>query len=112
MSRDCTDLGCTAIVCQNDDHAAGALRAFAKAGLRVPGVVSVVGFDGTSFGEMISPRLTSVAVPRARIGETAAEMVIRSAQGETQEMMSVVLKAGLVVRESTGPAPGNLTRRM
>lgn len=62
MSRDCTDLGCTAIVCQNDDHAAGALRAFAKAGVRVPGDVGVVGFDGTIFGEMISPRLTSVAV--------------------------------------------------
>lgn len=102
---DWADLGCTAILCQNDDHAAGALRAFAAAGLRVPRDVSVVGFDGTSFGELTSPRLTSVAIPLERIGETAAEMLIRSALGDEQEMMSVVLKAGLIVRESTGAAP-------
>ncbi len=39
-----------------DSLAAGALRAIAQAGLRVPDDIAVMGFDGTELAEMVSPR--------------------------------------------------------
>ena len=104
LASDWFDLGCTAILCQNDEHARGVLIALAKAGLSVPGDVSVVGFDGTALGDQVTPRLTSVAVPLSKMGERATEMLIAQVGGDTPDAASIVLRTGLTIRESTGPA--------
>ncbi|MDR8330905.1 substrate-binding domain-containing protein, partial [Acinetobacter baumannii] len=59
-----------AVFAVSDSLAAGALRAIAQAGLRVPGDIAVIGFDGTELAEVVSPQLTTVEQPSRAIGRT------------------------------------------
>ena len=70
------ELGCTAVVCHNDEAALGVIQALADHGIRVPQDVSVVGFDGTEYCDLVSPALTSVALPLQEIGATAVELLL------------------------------------
>ncbi|MFW9317887.1 substrate-binding domain-containing protein, partial [Glaesserella parasuis] len=60
-----------AVFAVSDSLAAGALRAIAQAGLRVPEDIAVIGFDGTELAEVVSPQLTTVEQPSRAIGRTA-----------------------------------------
>ena len=55
--------GVTGIVCASDPMALGAIRAARRAGLNVPGDVSVVGFDDSSLMNCTEPPLTTVRQP-------------------------------------------------
>ena len=99
----------TAFVAVNDDTAVGALLEFQERGLRIPGDISIVGFNNQSTCLMTRPRLTSVdqqieptmaATVRSILGqiEAAAEGVRATAP------VVELIPARLVVRESTGPA--------
>ncbi len=97
--------GATAVVAYNDDIAAGLLTRFADRGVRVPDDVSVVGHDDTALAEMVTPRLTTVRIPAATAGATAAQMLIRHVHADNGTARHCVLDAELIVRASTGPAP-------
>src|SRR5450432_3365799 len=58
----------TAIVCVNDIMAVGALRELRERSIRVPQDVSVTGFDNVKLSEFCYPSLTTVHIPRDRIG--------------------------------------------
>src|SRR5258708_31483522 len=60
----------TAILCVNDFMAVWVLRHLRDQGIRVPEDVSVTGFDNISLAEFCSPALTTVHIPRERIGQT------------------------------------------
>ena len=96
-------LGCTAVLCQNDQLAAGLLNGFYEAGIRVPGEVSVVGFDGTAESERTTPPLTTVRVPLDEIGAAAMELLVRQIKGDSVHRGVLTLPSELVVRSSTGP---------
>jgi LacI family transcriptional regulator len=53
----------TALFCANDEMAVGALSAFQKAGVQVPGQVSVLGYDDTHSAKFTAPQLSSVHIP-------------------------------------------------
>ena len=76
----------TCVFCPDDYAALGAYRAAAELGLSIPGDVSVAGFDGIAFAQLLTPRLTTVRQDQDRIGRTAAELLIRqlSAPQEVQ----------------------------
>ncbi len=61
----------------NDLIAAGAVRALKEFKYRIPEDVSIIGFDGTSIGEVLDPPLTSMEVPRSKLGELAVERLIQ-----------------------------------
>jgi LacI family transcriptional regulator len=97
----------TAIFAANDEMAAGVLHAARRANLDVPRDLSVVGFDDFQIASSVWPPLTTVRTPTREIGRMAAQKLMgldaakehaRQAAGETSP--------ALVVRESTGPAPG------
>jgi LacI family transcriptional regulator/LacI family repressor for deo operon, udp, cdd, tsx, nupC, and nupG len=97
----------TAVSCYNDLVALGLCRALRELGLRVPEDVSVVGYDDLQLLDYISPRLTSVRVPKHEVGQTAAEILHRGIEsGASNPPQKVYLRAKLVVGESTSP-PGN-----
>ena len=50
------------ICCYNDDVAIAVIAAARELGLQVPSQVAVVGVDRTEVGQLVSPRLSSVAV--------------------------------------------------
>lgn len=87
----------------NDEMACGAIRALHEAGRSVPGDVSVVGFDDLPAGRMVTPRLTTVAVDREKMGQLAVHRLLsldeESASVAPHEKVSLFPK--LIVREST-----------
>ena len=95
----------TAIICVNDVMAVGVLREVRERGLRVPEDVSVTGFDNIKLSEFSYPSLTTVHIPRDRIGHLAFSMLVpESARGKLPGR-EIVLDPELVLRDSTGPAP-------
>ncbi len=91
-----------AVFAASDPMAAGALRALAAAGRRVPDDVAVVGFDDhPTLAPAMIPPLTSVhQVPRDQVREMLATL-LRLVDGETVPVERVVLPVSLTVREST-----------
>jgi LacI family transcriptional regulator len=95
----------TALVGFNDKIAVGALRAAAERHLRVPGDVSVTGFDDIDLSRATRPMLTTVRQPLQEMGRMAVTLLIRLLDGHKVEALHVELATELVVRDSTGPAP-------
>jgi LacI family transcriptional regulator len=94
----------TGIICVNDIMAVGVLRELRDQGLRVPADISVTGFDNIRLSEFSCPPLTTVHIPRDRIGHLAFEMLVpESTRGKLGR--EIVIDPALVLRESTGPAP-------
>ena len=93
----------TAVVCGDDLHAYGVLRAARSLGLGIPGDLSLVGFNDLPYSELTAPALTTVNLFATRLGTEAAALLgtfIRTGRVPG----STVLPSALVVRESTGPA--------
>lgn len=88
----------TAIFAANDTMGVAICRALRKRGLEVPGDISVAGFDGDYVGTQFSPRLTTIEVPRRKMGRVAATALLRQIAGEKVE--SVLLPLKLVEGES------------
>ncbi|HEX6454339.1 MAG TPA: LacI family DNA-binding transcriptional regulator [Trebonia sp.] len=97
----------SAVVCFNDKVAVGVLEAAALRGLAVPADLSVAGFDDIDVSRATTPRLTTVRQPLQEMGRTAVTMLMRQLDGHAHEALSIELETRLVVRESTGPAPGS-----
>ncbi len=92
----------TAVTCYNDLAAIGVLQAATEIGRRVPDDLAVVGFDDIPLASIVSPPLTTVRVPRYRLGERAMEMLLRviDAKGAFEQREDVDIE--LVVRRSSG----------
>jgi LacI family transcriptional regulator len=91
----------TAIFAFNDSMAVGAVQAAAGLGLRVPGDLSVVGFDDTAEAENAMPALTTIRQPLAELGRTAVSLLLRQIENKRFEPLRVELETRLVVRGST-----------
>ncbi len=91
----------TAIVCFNDLAAIGAIRAIEDAGLHCPADLSVIGFDDITAARFYNPRLTTIAQPLQKMGQTAANLLIKRIQSPNDPYPDVVtFDPELVVRES------------
>ena len=96
----------TGVTCYNDLVAVGLCRALAELGLRVPEDVSVVGFDDIPLAEYLPVPLTTIRVPKYRMGQIASEMLVRHIESpEVVPPQKFYVEAELVVRASTAPAP-------
>jgi DNA-binding LacI/PurR family transcriptional regulator len=94
----------TALVCQSDQLAIGALRACARLGLAVPADVSVVGFDDIAAAAITDPPLTTVRQPLREKGASAGRLVTERLDGARPRRVTLALE--LVERASTGPPTG------
>jgi LacI family transcriptional regulator len=93
----------TAIFAGNDEMAAGVLQAARQMNVRVPEELSVVGFDDFQIAERVWPSLTTVHTPTREIGRLAAARLM----GREDDGQSLGERLpSLVVRASSGPAPG------
>lgn len=95
----------TAIVCGIDQLAVGCLVEAQSRGIVVPGDLSVVGIDNLEMAAHLSPALSTVHIPTARIGAAAAHAVLKRLRGEAGDRM-VALPVELVVRQSSAPPAG------
>jgi LacI family transcriptional regulator len=99
----------TALVCANDDMAAGAMLTLHRKGLDIPGDISVCGFDDAPVSEVIWPQLTTAHQPIRRLGQRAVEMLIEAIQSGTgaAEAAFETVPFRIVERASTGRARQN-----
>lgn len=94
----------TAIVCGNAHLAVGAVLEALHMRIRVPDDVSIVGYDDIEIMNHLPVPITTVRVPSAEIGSTAAKILIARLEGQewTAPMESM---PELVIRQSSGPPP-------
>ena len=96
--------GVTGIICASDVLALGAVRAVRRAGLSVPGDVSVVGFDDSAFMNCTDPPLTTVRQPIESMGKAAVALLVNQVENVAVYPEELLFEPELVVRGSTGPA--------
>jgi DNA-binding LacI/PurR family transcriptional regulator len=90
----------------NDNSAAGLLAALRTQGVRVPGDMSLLGYDDTRVAALTGVALTTVAQDPAALARSAVQLAVGRAQDPDGPCTEVVVKPTLVVRETTGP-PGD-----
>jgi DNA-binding LacI/PurR family transcriptional regulator len=93
----------TGIICASDPMALGAIRAARRAGLTVPGDVSVVGFDDSALMNCTDPPLTTVRQPIESMGRLVIELLVGQIAGSQVPLDELLFEPELVVRGSTGP---------
>lgn len=94
--------GPTAVICYNDQIAAGVLKGAQIRGMAVPEQLSVTGFDDVEFVRYLTPTLTTVRQPKKEMGELAARLLLEPPPDGRREHR---LDVELAVRASTGPKP-------
>jgi LacI family transcriptional regulator len=90
----------TAIFASNDVSASGVMEAVREHGLRIPGDVSVVGFDDIPQAAHVHPPLTTVRQPLEEMGRAATRMLLKHIQNPLHPPERVELPTKLVVRQS------------
>ena len=91
----------TAICACNDAMAIGALKALQEGGIKVPGQVSVAGYDDLPLSAMVQPALTTVKSPIYQLGKEAARMLFANL-ADRRQIEKLVLPVELVERDSSG----------
>jgi len=94
----------TAIFCGSDLIALGAMSALEEAGAGIPEDISVIGIDDISFAFLARPPLTTIRVPRERVGTTAFEALDRMLKLKRRKGADYYLETELVIRRSTTTA--------
>ena len=96
----------TAVVCANDEMAAGAMAAAHDRGLKLPDELSIVGFDDAPISRYIYPKLSTVHYPITDMGHMAARWVLQNVyQHADLDVRQRVFKPNFVDRDSVA-APG------
>jgi DNA-binding LacI/PurR family transcriptional regulator len=92
----------SAVVASNDRCALGFLDALTRAGVAVPGAISVVGYDDSTLSRLAHVNLTTVSQDARRQAEHAVTAAVERLDNGRTAHREVVLAPHLVVRGTTG----------
>lgn len=100
---DSHDAGTTidAIFCMTDTVGFGIIKSLHKHGIKVPADIQVMGFDGTSVGEYLSPSLTTISVDMSEVARQAVLSLIQRIDGDDSAPHKMTVGFQLTEREST-----------
>ncbi|MCU0427429.1 MAG: LacI family transcriptional regulator [Candidatus Kapabacteria bacterium] len=73
-----------AVFAANDLMALGAMKALKQVNLHIPGDIALMGYDDIALASMVSPALTTLAMPKKSLGEKAAEILLQLAEEEPE----------------------------
>jgi DNA-binding LacI/PurR family transcriptional regulator len=88
----------TAIFCESDEMAFGAIKAIRKKGLQVPEDISIIGYDNHEFAATIG--LTTVSQPVQFLGQLAASQIMAKIEKPDSNTAQMKVPTSLVIRES------------
>lgn len=114
LAREVVSAGVTAVIGYNDLVALGLMAGLRQFGVAAPLDISVVGVDDIAMASMASPPLSTVRMPKERAGQAAVELLLEVLGCQTSgpwEEPPVEVEADLVLRSTTGPAPGRHSAR-
>lgn len=99
----------TAVLAGNDRCALGLLDVFARAGVDVPGELSLIGYDDSRLSDNPRIDLTTVHQDASALARHAVQLAAKMLEETRNGLADVVLEPKLVVRGTTsaprGPAP-------
>ena len=98
-----------AFFADNDIIATSCVRALKDMGYKIPDDISIVGFDNMPISELTRPALTTIHVPKTRLGVLAVMRLIDVINGRAAEKIKVSVSTELITRDSVlrkadGPA--------
>ncbi len=93
----------TAVVCANDDMAAGAMDMIRARGMSIPEDMSIVGFDNAPVSRYLHPKLSTVNYPIGDMGRMAARWVLHNVYDADGEEIQYLFQPRLVERASARP---------
>jgi len=93
----------SAVVCANDEMAAGAMDMIRARGMSIPNDMSVVGFDNAPLGRYLYPKLTTINYPVADMGRMAAHWVLQNVYNHNGMAIQHVFEPTVVERASASP---------
>jgi len=99
------DRPATAVVAFNDRVALGLLDALTRAGVAVPGQMSLIGYDDSPLARLAHVGLTTVSQNSRRLTRHAVAALVDRLDGGRTGHREVVLPPELVVRTTTAPPP-------
>lgn len=90
----------SAVFAASDTLAIGALAAAKEMGMRIPGHVSLAGFDNIEFAAYCDPPLTTISVPAYRMGQLAVKTLLEIMEKDVTEVFQYCLDTDLIIRQS------------
>lgn len=95
-----TGIPFTAVVCANDDMAAGAMAAAHDRGLKLPEELSIVGYDDAPISRYVYPKLSTVHYPIADMSHMAARWVLKNVYDHKKLEVQQSFEPTFVARDS------------
>jgi LacI family transcriptional regulator len=97
----------TAIVALNDIIAIGAIRGALDEGLKIPGDISIIGFDGMPITNVCVPRLTTAKLPLYKAAKNACDLILKRIDNPSERNYKKIrLKSRMIIRESVADIRG------
>lgn len=90
-----------ALLVANDQMALGAMRALHQHGVKLPGDMSLIGYDDTAESAWYQPPLTTIRQDLQQLGVVSVDRLLARLRGDTP--LPVPLETELVLRETTAP---------
>ncbi len=90
----------SAFFAENDFLACSAMQGIQEIGFRVPDDISLVGFDDRPIAQMVSPKLTTVNIPKNIFGPAAVELLIDRISNKREQSLKIELGVNIIERES------------
>ncbi len=90
----------SAIFATSDIMAIGAARALLEKGFDIPKDISLVGYDGLENSKYFFPSITTVLLPKRKIGQESVKTLIGQLNGDMNKMEHKIFETILIKRES------------
>lgn len=87
----------------NDLIAAGAIRAFKEFGFAIPEDISIIGFDDMPICDFLEPPLTTMEVPKKRMGQLAVRQLVQKILHNSKTTIKIEVSVKLRQRKSVKP---------
>ena len=91
----------TAIFCANDFSAFGVMDYCYKHNIKIPGDVSIAGFDDVNFSSLSFVNLTTVKQPIKKMAKIAAEALFEKIKTKDSMPVQIIIKPEIMIRKST-----------
>lgn len=90
-----------AIICANDQLAAGAMKFCFENTIEIPTDIALIGIDNIDLASLLRPTLTSIDLRAQERGEIAANLMLDRLANPDRPSKQIAVKPQLVIREST-----------
>ena len=90
----------TSVVCISDMHAIGVYAASKELGFKIPQDLSIIGCDNIFMSNYLSPPLTTIHLPKIKIGKLCIEILLNQIEKNDIEYRKIILDIKLIERES------------